>query len=165
MNDVQHFDEYNRETDKNREMRQERAHTDARPPGLSDGALERASEPAIEQQHLKQPRGAGEAERPLPLFPPVPAAERYPIEALGPALSPAAAAIARKGQVAEAIAGQAVLAAASLAAQAHANVMLPSKLTKPLSLYCLTVGETGDRKSTARRRGASGNLPAREGAP
>jgi len=86
---------------------------------------------------------------PLPLFPPLPAAERYPTEALGPVLSRAAAAISRKVQVPEAIAAQSVLAAASLPAQAHADVMFPYGQKRPLSLYLITVAGSGDRKSTA----------------
>ncbi len=86
---------------------------------------------------------------PIPLFPPLPPAERFPIEALGPVLSRAAQAIAHKVQVPEAIAGQSVLAAASLAAQAHADVMLPYGQTRPLSLFFVTIAASGDRKSTA----------------
>ncbi len=86
---------------------------------------------------------------PIPLFPPMPAAEPFPIEALGPVLSSAAAAIARKVQVPEAIAAQSVLAAASLAAQAHADVVLPFGQTRPLSLFFVTVAGSGERKSTA----------------
>ena len=86
---------------------------------------------------------------PLPLFPPMPKPEPFPIEALGPVLSPAAAAIARKVQVPEAIAAQSVLAAASLAAQAHADVLLPYGQTRPISLNFVTVARSGDRKSTA----------------
>ena len=49
----------------------------------------------------------------------------------------------------EAIAAQSVLAAAALAAQAHADVALPYGQTRPLSLYFVTVAGSGDRKSTA----------------
>jgi hypothetical protein len=86
---------------------------------------------------------------PLPLFPALPRAERYPIEALGPVLSRAAGAISRKVQVPEAIAAQSVLAASALAAQAHADVLLPYGQKRPLSLYLVTVAASGDRKSSA----------------
>jgi hypothetical protein len=86
---------------------------------------------------------------PIPLFPPLPPAEPFPIESLGPVLSRAAAAISRKVQVPEAIAAQSVLAAAALAAQAHADVILPYGQTRPLSLFFVTVAASGDRKSTA----------------
>lgn len=89
------------------------------------------------------------ADGPIPLFPPVPLAERFPLEALGPVLSRAAAAISRKIQVPEAIAAQSVLAAAALASQAHADVMLPYGQKRPLSLFFVTVASSGDRKSTA----------------
>jgi hypothetical protein len=90
-----------------------------------------------------------QAEEPLPLFPPLPEAAPYPIDALGPVLSPAAKAIERKVQVPEALAARSVLAAASLATSAHADVALPYGQTRPLSLYFLTVAASGDRKSTA----------------
>jgi hypothetical protein len=86
---------------------------------------------------------------PLPLFPPLTTPEPFPIEALGPTLSSAATAISRKVQVPAAIAAQSVLAAAALAAQAHADVMLPYGQTRPLSLFFVTVAASGDRKSTA----------------
>lgn len=89
------------------------------------------------------------ADGPIPLFPDLPKAERFPIESLSPVLSSAAAAISRKVQVPKAIAAQSVLAAAALAAQAHADVMLPYGQTRPLSLFLVTVAASGDRKSTA----------------
>ena len=85
----------------------------------------------------------------LPLYPPLPRPERYPIEALGPVLAEAALSICRKVQVPEAIAAQSVLAAAALAAQAHANVLLPYGQIRPLSLFFVTVAGSGDRKSSA----------------
>jgi len=85
----------------------------------------------------------------LPLFSPLPEAERYPVEALGPILARAATAIARKVQAPEAIAAQAVLAASALAAQAHADIMMPFGQTRPLSLYIATIAGSGDRKSSA----------------
>jgi hypothetical protein len=106
----------------------------------------------IDDDHLRRLlRDAEELHEggPIPLFRPLPAAEPYPIEALGPVLAPAAAAIARKTQVPLAIAAQAVLAVGSLAAQAHADVLLPYGQTRPLSLYLVTVAGSGGRKSTA----------------
>ncbi len=112
---------------------------DALPPGVSEADLEAALSGA----------GPSAADGPIPLFPEMPVAERYPIEQMGPVLSRAAAAIAHKVQVPEAIAAQSVLAVASLAAQAHADVMLPYGQTRPLSLFFVTVAASGDRKSTA----------------
>jgi hypothetical protein len=93
---------------------------------------------------------AGSAkEEPLPLFPALPPAEPFPIDYLGPVLSSAAGAIARKVRVPLAMAAQSVLAAASLAAQAHADVRLPFGQTRPLSLFLVTIAASGDRKTTA----------------
>ncbi|WP_187274704.1 MULTISPECIES: YfjI family protein [unclassified Methylobacterium] len=84
----------------------------------------------------------------LPLFPPLPPAESYPLDALGPILGEAARAIARKVQAPAAIAAQSVLAAASLAVQAHADVRMPYGQRRPLSLYLVSSASSGDRKST-----------------
>jgi hypothetical protein len=73
----------------------------------------------------------------------------YPLEALGNVLGPAAKAIAAKVQCAPAMAAQSVMAAASLAAQAIADVRLPYGQVRPVSLYIVTVARSGDRKSTS----------------
>jgi hypothetical protein len=52
-------------------------------------------------------------------------------------------------QVPGAIAAQSVLAVASLAAQAHRNVVLPFGQKRPLSLFLATVAGSGDRRSSA----------------
>lgn len=88
---------------------------------------------------------------PMPLFRPLAPAPAYPMTALGPVLAPAAQAIADQAQCAPACAANAVLAVASLAAQGRANALLPIGQGKPtpLSLFLLTVLESGERKSTA----------------
>lgn len=90
-------------------------------------------------------------EGPMPLFRALPAAPEYPVDALGPVLASAAKAIAGQAQCAIACAANSVLAVASLAAQARADAVLPIGQGKrtPLSLYLLTVLESGERKSTA----------------
>ena len=88
-------------------------------------------------------------EDPIPLFPPLPPAARFPVEALGKILSNAALAIACKVQGSVVIAAQSVLAAAALAAQAMANVMMPYGDTRPLSLFFITIAASGERKTTA----------------
>jgi hypothetical protein len=92
------------------------------------------------------------AER-LPLFPPLAAPDPYPVDYLGPVLSKAAKAIASKVQVPHATAAQSVLAVASLAAQAHADVVTPFGQTRPLSLAFVTVAGTGDRKTSSDKEG------------
>ena len=88
-------------------------------------------------------------EDPIPLLPPLPPAKEFPVEALGSVLGPAARAIARKVQGPIVIAAQSVLAAAALAAQAIADVLMPYGDTRPLSLFFVTVAASGDRKTTA----------------
>lgn len=76
------------------------------------------------------------------------AAPAYPIAALGP-LADACSAIADHGQVQPAMAGQCLLGAASLLTQGQFNVKTQQGGIKPLSLYMLTLGDSGDGKSTA----------------
>lgn len=91
---------------------------------------------------------AGEIERfaPEPLRRPVPPPEPYPIAELGPILQPAAESLRRVIQAPDAVCGASILAAASLAAQALADVEIDGR-TYPLSLWMLTVAESGERKS------------------
>lgn len=77
-------------------------------------------------------------------------AHLYPMEALGP-LAEAASDLASGAQVAPAMAGQSLLAAAALLTQSIANVQTLDGWPKPLSLYCLTIANSGDGKDAADR--------------
>ena len=90
-------------------------------------------------------------EPPRPLMRELPPADPFPVDALGPVLAPAARAIHDRVQAPMAICGQSVLAAATLAVQAYADVELPigGKRTKPLPGYFVTIAETGERKTEA----------------
>jgi hypothetical protein len=74
-------------------------------------------------------------------------APAYPVDALGP-LASACKVIAAAGQVQPAMVGQALLGAASLLTQGLFNVQTLNG-NRPLSLYLLTLGDSGDGKSTA----------------
>lgn len=74
----------------------------------------------------------------------------YPVEALGSLLGAAVSAISSAVRVPESLAAQSVLSAAAMAAQPHANLILDGRIL-PLSLFFLTVAESGDRKSGADR--------------
>ena len=74
-------------------------------------------------------------------------APAYPVAALGP-LAEACAAVAEHGQVQPAMAGQCLLGAASLLTQGMHNVETLAG-DRPLSLYLLTLGDSGEGKSTA----------------
>ena len=76
-----------------------------------------------------------------------PTPNAFPFHALGPVLGGAARAIAEDVQAPDSLAGGSVLAAASLAVQALANVVLPHGLRAPLSVYVITGAGSGDRKS------------------
>lgn len=84
---------------------------------------------------------------PEPLLASLPKAESYPVEALGDVLGAAATALHETIKAPLTLCCQSVLASASLAAQAHFDVMLPWGEKKPLSLFLLTVAESGERKS------------------
>lgn len=89
-------------------------------------------------------------EAPRPLFRPLPPAAKYPVEALGDILAPAARAILDRVQCPDALAAQSVLAIASLAVQAHADVEIPATgHSRPVSLNMLTIAPSGERKSAA----------------
>ncbi len=85
--------------------------------------------------------------QPEPLRAPLAPAEPYPVECLGP-LAPAVRALHQVTQAPLALCAQSVLGAASLAAQAHYDVVLPFGGTAPLSLFLVTVAKSGERKST-----------------
>ncbi len=84
---------------------------------------------------------------PRPLVRKIPDPEPFPIEALNGLLGDAAAAIHDQSQAPEAMCTQAVLAAATLAVQGHANVELPTGQKRPVSCFFLTVADSGERKS------------------
>jgi Protein of unknown function (DUF3987) len=84
-------------------------------------------------------------EGPQPLLRKIPKGELYPVDALGP-LREAVEAAQDVTKAPPAIAAQSALSAASLAVQAYANVETLGEYA-PLSLFCLTVAESGERKS------------------
>lgn len=92
-----------------------------------------------------------QTEAPRPLYRELPPAEPFPVDALGETLGKAARAIESMIQCPMACATNSVLAVASLVAQGRANVILPIGQGKPapLSLYLLTVLDSGERKSSA----------------
>ncbi|MFM2149843.1 MAG: hypothetical protein RLZZ187_2149 [Pseudomonadota bacterium] len=89
------------------------------------------------------------AEAPAPLARDIPPATPYPVEALGDLLAAAARGIHDKVQAPIAICGTSVLGAAALATQGHADVVLPTGSARPVSLYLLSILESGGRKSAA----------------
>jgi hypothetical protein len=88
-------------------------------------------------------------EPPRPLFRELPPADPFPVDALGNVLGAAARAIHDRVQAPLAVCGQSALAAAALAGQGHADVLLPigPGQPRPLSLYLVSVAESGERKS------------------
>lgn len=74
----------------------------------------------------------------------------YPLGALGPLLGGAACAIAEAVQAPPELAAQSVLAVAGFAAQDKANITMDGR-TCPLSLFLITVAESGDRKTACDR--------------
>lgn len=82
-----------------------------------------------------------------PLFRELPPPPYFPVDALGP-LKDAALAIQSKTQAPIAICGQAVLAAVTLAVQAHVDVELPGGGTKPVVCMFVSIAESGERKTS-----------------
>ena len=84
-------------------------------------------------------------EGPQPLVREIPRGEDYPANAHGP-LRHIVMAVQEATQAPVAIAAQSALSVASLAVQAHADVETLAGFV-PTSLYCLTVAQSGERKS------------------
>ena len=74
----------------------------------------------------------------------------FPTDALGQVLGEAAIAIQKGVQCSPVIVGQSLLATAALATQGHANIEVDGRVY-PLSLFCMTISESGERKSSADR--------------
>lgn len=83
---------------------------------------------------------------PEPLRRPVAPPEPYPVDSLGGILAPACKSLQRVIQAPDAVCAASVLAAASLSAQGQANVLLDGRVC-PISLWMLTIAESGERKS------------------
>lgn len=88
------------------------------------------------------------ASAPEPLRRPLPPALEYPLDALGSLLGDAAKAIHAVVQAPAGLCGQSILAAASLAVQSHADVSISGSV-EPLSLWHVSIGASGERKSAA----------------
>lgn len=88
-------------------------------------------------------------EGPQPLLREIPPGEAYPVAALGP-LRRVVEAVHDISQAPVAIAAQSALAVASLAVQGFADVETLGA-DAPCSLFCLTIAESGERKSTCDR--------------
>ncbi len=89
------------------------------------------------------------SEGPQPLLREIPQGEAYPIEALGP-LKGAVLAVLDITQAPVGIAAQSALSVASLAVQGFADVETLGG-DVPCSLFCLTIAESGERKSSCDR--------------
>lgn len=98
------------------------------------------------------------ADAPEPLRRPTPPPEPYPVAELGPILAPACASLRRVIQAPDAVCGASLLAAVSLAVQGLADVHHDGRV-HPLSLWMLTVAESGERKSAV---DAEAMRPARD---
>jgi hypothetical protein len=95
----------------------------------------------------REKREAPKYEPPRPLMRELPPADLFPVDALGHVLGSAARAIHDRVRAPLAICGQSVLAAATLAAQAHANIELPMGHARPVSSFYLSVAASGERKN------------------
>jgi hypothetical protein len=86
-------------------------------------------------------------ESPRPLIRELPPADSFPVNALGDVLEAATRAINDRVRAPMAICGQSTLAAATLAAQGHADIELPTGQVKPILNFFISVAATGERKS------------------
>ena len=99
-------------------------------------------------QEVRQPFFGKE---PIPLHETQSRRPDFPIEALSPTLCNAAKAIVDVIQCPDALAAHSVLGAAALATQSIANVQLHRYDVRPISLFLLSLAETGERKTSVDR--------------
>jgi len=85
--------------------------------------------------------------QPEPLRAPLPPAEPYPVDSMGRILGDAVNVLHETVKAPMALCAQSVLASASFAVQSHFDIKMPWGERKPTSLFMLTVGESGERKS------------------
>lgn len=104
--------------------------------------------PAVRPETVKASADPRAESAPEPLRRPLPPAEPFPLDALGDVLGGAARAIHDVVKAPAGLCGQSILSAASLAVQAHADVVIDGR-REPLSLWHVTVGDSGERKSGA----------------
>jgi hypothetical protein len=88
------------------------------------------------------------AAQPIPITPKIAAPTEYPLEALGPKLHAAALAMIDKTQAPAALAANSVLAASALAVQPYVDIRLPTDEVVPTSLFMISCGDSGERKSS-----------------
>lgn len=81
-----------------------------------------------------------------PLQREIPEPEPFPLDALGEILGGAAEKMTEIIKAPVAICGQSILAAATLAVQPYANILIDGRII-PISCFFLTIGKTGERKS------------------
>jgi hypothetical protein len=167
------WDDWSRQSDKYNERDQERTWRSFRRNGITIGTLfhyarqsgwkdkkihrELSNGDARDGADWKHANDAGPSndasakEPPRPLTRELPPADPFPIDALGDLLGSAARAIHERVRCPIAICGQSVIAAATLAAQAHADIELPTGHVRPISNFFVTIAETGERKTAADR--------------
>jgi len=120
---------------------------------LLEAAQQKLDDMASNPRGISRASNTSNVWNPLKPLPEVTAASAtdFPFDGLGPLLGPAAKSIADDVQAPDALAGGSVLACAALAVQPHANVAMPHGQQSPLSLFVLSSGESGDRKSATDR--------------
>lgn len=115
-------------------------------------------------EEIAKDSAAQPANRDWPALDPLPEAtasapQAFPFHGLGKLLGDAARGIAQVVQAPDALAGGSVLASAALAAQAHADIVMPHGQRAPLSVFVVTGALSGDRKTAT---DAVASLPAEE---
>jgi uncharacterized protein DUF3987 len=116
--------------------------------GQVDEVPAKAAKLATDTQNFSNFSGFSGGQDPLPLTRTLPAISSFPVEALGPSMGAAAHGIHARTQAPMDICSNALLAVAGLAAQAHADVVLPTGEIKPLSLFLVTIAASGERKTS-----------------
>lgn len=101
---------------------------------------------------------------PLPLRRPLQDGQPYPVEAMGEVMGAAVRGAAQAVQAPVELCAQSALANAALAVQGQANALMPwgNGKPSPISLFLLSVAESGDRKTTADKTLGGDSIAAHE---
>jgi uncharacterized protein DUF3987/primase-like protein/DNA primase RepB-like protein len=160
------WDDWSRQSNKHDEDDQEKTWRSLKGSGISIGTLFHHAQQTgwrDDRSHRRPSSGAAKSqnegfegsndvstkEPPRPLTRDLPPGDPFPMDALGDLLQSAAKAIHERVRCPVAICGQSVIAAATLAAQGHVDVELPTGHVRPISNFFMTIAETGERKTAA----------------
>lgn len=118
-------------------------------PAIDYANVQRTDPPGSITRHQRFGlKNGSDDEGPRPLMRPLLPADPFPVDALGSIAAAAARGIQERVRAPDALCAQSVLAAMNFAVQAHGDVEMPNRQTRPISCFFASLAESGDRKSS-----------------